>query len=162
MTFTECQKEMEEQKMKKVVSLLLVLAVCLGLCACGGGKSSQFVGMYEDEGQYTEHYSGWGYDNLVNDISCIYRLTLNDGGTGTFERKATSDGKFYKYGDYIEKGTVHWIAEDNYVSVTFKGTKYTKDYGNDKEEVIDRTETYERKAGTLHYTTGGVAYTKIG
>ena len=148
--------------MKKTITLVLVLAVCLGLCACGGGKNSKFVGMYEYKGQFTERYSGWGYDNLVNDISCTYRLTLNSGGTGTFERKATSDGKFFKYGDIIEEGKVTWVAEGDYVTVTFNGTRYIKNYGKDATEIIDVTTTYERKAGTLHYTTGGTAYTKIG
>ena len=150
--------------MKKAVSLLLALVLCLGLCACSNAEStSQFVGTYEDKYEITEYYKLYIYDNLVHHISCKKVLTLNDGGTGTFKTTATSAGEHYQVGDIVEEGTVTWMAEGDYITITYKGFRYKKDYGNNTTELIDHTSTYEKKAGTLHTTASGIlAYTKIG
>ena len=148
--------------MKKTLSLILALILCLSLCACGTTSTSQFVGTYEDKYSITEYYSGWGYNNLTHQISCTEVLTLNDGGTGTFETTATSSGEYYQVGDVIEKGTVKWTDEGDYITITFSGFRYNKDYGNNTTKPIDRTSTYEKKAGTLHSASSGtLVYTKI-
>ena len=153
--------------MKKVIALILALVMCLGLCACGASNhtepGSQFIGTYEDKCSLTEHYSGWGYNNLVNAISCKETLVLNGGGTGTFKAVATSSGEHYQSGEVVNEGTVQWTCDGDYITITFSGFKYNKDYGKNTTTPVDYTVTYEKKAGTLHdVSSGNLVYTKVG
>ena len=151
--------------MKKIISIVLLLALCLSLCACGATSASgmKFVGTYEDKGQLSVGYSGWGMNNLVDYVSYTETLELDNGGTGTYKSVATSQGKYHKVGDVIEKGTVTWKSDGEYVTISIRGIRYDKSYGNNTEEPFDRTSTYEMKAGTLHdASSGSLAYTKIG
>ena len=149
--------------MKKALSLILVLVLCLGICACTSKQESKFIGTYEHKYTFSEHYSAYGYNNLVHTISCTEILTLEHDGVGTFKTKATTAGKYYAVGDVVTEGTVKWMVEDGYITIKFSGSRYNKDYGNNKIEPINRTSAYERKAGTLHYASDGmIAYTKIG
>lgn len=149
--------------MKKTVSLILALVLCLSMCACStADKEGQYTGTYQHEYESSEYYSGWGYNNLVNDIKCRRTLTLASGGAGAFNVIITEGGTYYKMGDIIQEGTVTWVAEGNYITVTYSGTKYIKDYGKNTEESISHTETYEIKAGTLHdASSGSLVYAKI-
>ena len=56
--------------MKKAISLIMALALCLGLCACSEASvhGSEFIGTYEHKGTLTEYHSAYGYNNLVRDI----------------------------------------------------------------------------------------------
>jgi len=152
--------------MKKVISLIMVLVLCLGLCACAGNRTelgSQFVGKYEYKGELTEYYSAYGYNNLVHTIKYTETLTLNGGGTGTFKAIATSSGEHYQAGDVIKEGTVTWTCEGEYITIKYSGSSYNKDYGKNTTKLIDSTSTYEKKAGTLHSASSGyLAYTKVG
>ena len=95
-------------------------------------------------------------------ISYTEVLTLNGGGTGTFKATATSAGEHYQVGDILEEGTVKWLIEDDYITITFTGFQYKKDYGDNTTKQIDYTVTYEKKAGTLHNaSSGSLAYTKV-
>ena len=152
--------------MKKVISLIMALVLCLCLCACSDNLTehgSQFVGKYEHNGDLTEYHSAYGYDNLVRHVSFTEVLTLNGGGTGTFKATATSSGDYWNVGDVIKEGTVQWTCEGDYITITFKGTRYSKDYGNNTSSLIDTTTTYEKKAGTLHTASSGtLIYRKVG
>lgn len=150
--------------MKKLIALILALVLCLGLCACSEASvhGSEFIGTYEHKGTLTEYHSAYGYNNLVRDISCTEVLTLNGGGTGTFKTTATSEGEHYQVGDILEEGTVKWLIEGDYITITFTGFRYNKDYGKNTTKPIDYTVTYEKKAGTLHNASSGyLEYTKV-
>ena len=153
--------------MKKAISLIMALVLCLGLCACAGNSTeqgSQFVGTYNKSARtHSEYYSGWGYDNLVNYIEYTTTMTLNAGGTGTFKATTIEAGKYWKVGDVIEEGTVQWTCEGEYITITYSGFSYTKHHGNNKTTPINNTVTYEKKAGTLHdVSSGNLVYTKVG
>lgn len=152
--------------MKKVISLIIALVLCLGLCACGASNrtelGSQFIGTYEHKYTLLESYSAYGYNNLVNSISCKETLILNGGGTGTFKAVATDSGEYYQSGDVVQEGTVQWTCDDDYITITFSGFSYKKDYGKNTTEQIDYSTTYEKKAGTLHKASSGyLVYTKV-
>lgn len=151
--------------MKKIISIVLLLALCLSLCACGAMSDSgtKFVGTYEDKGQISVTYSGWGYNNLVDTVSYKETLKLESDGGGSYEQVATTKGKYHEIGDVIAEGTVTWETDGEYVTVTIRGTSYKRDNGNNVEVPIDRTVTYEMKGSTLHSASNGsLAYTKIG
>ena len=159
--------------MKKALSLIMALVLCLGLCACADNRTepgsqtelgSQFVGTYNKSTRtLSEYYSGWGYDNLVNYIDYTSTLTLNGGGTGTFKATTIEAGKYWQVGDVIEEGTVQWTCEDDYITITYSGFSYSKSYGKNTTTPIDYTVTYEKKAGTLHdVSSGNLVYTKVG
>lgn len=150
--------------MKKLIALVLASVLCIGLCACGTEHGSQFAGTYEHKNYpFTEYYSGWGYNNLINNISNKETLILNDDGTGTFKTIATSEGEYWNIGDVYEEGSVQWTCDGDYITITFSGFRYNKDYGKNTTTQIDFTQTYEKKAGTLHNASSGtLEYTKIG
>lgn len=148
--------------MKKAVSLILVLVLCLGLCACGSNSESKFIGEYEFKGTVFEEHWRSGNTYRGDYLSCTEVLTLKSGGTGTFKTTTTEAGDYYKVGDVVSEGKVNWSAEGNYITITFSGFSYDKSYGKNKTDTINRTSTYERKAGTLHSVSSGyLAYTKI-
>ena len=148
--------------MKKVISLIMVLVLCLGLCACAD-QGSQFTGTYEHKGELTEYYSVYGYNNCVHTIKYTETLILNGDGTGTFKAIATSSGEHYKVGDVVQEGTVTWTCEGEYITIKYNGSSYNKDYGKNTTKLIDYTSTYEKKAGTLHSASSGyLAYSKVG
>ena len=153
--------------MKKLIALILAFVLCFGLCACSSSNrtelGSQFIGTYEDKYTLTEYYSGWGYNNLTHQISCKETLILNGGGTGTFKAVATSSGEHYQSGDVVQEGTVQWTCDGDYITITFSGFSYNKDYGKNTTKQIDYSVTYEKKAGTLHNaSSGNLVYTKVG
>lgn len=153
--------------MKKILAVLLCFALTFGLLACGGKNlseyGSEFIGEYEKDGVILEYYSAYGKDNLVHNIECKEELVLRGGGTGTFKMTATSSGDYYKAGDVIKEGTVRWMIDGDYITITFSGFGTNKNYGKNTKIIVDDTVTYEKKAGTLHNASSGtLAYRKVG
>lgn len=152
--------------MKKILAVLLCFALTFGLLACGGKNlseyGSQFVGTYKHNGTIMEKFKSYGNSN-VNLIDVTEILTLEGGGTGTFKMTVASAGEHYKVGDVVKEGTVRWMIDGDYITVTFSGFSYTKDYGQNTTNIVDSVATYEKKAGTLHDASSGtLRYTKIG
>ena len=149
--------------MRKIISLIMALVLSLCLCACGG-NGNQFVGTYnKSQRTHSEYYSGWGYNNLVNYIEYTTTMTLSDGGTGTFKATTIEAGEYWKVGDVVEEGTVKWMDDGEYITITYSGISYRKDYGKNTSTPIEYTVTYEMKAGTLHNVSSGrLEYTKVG
>lgn len=140
--------------MKKVISLILALVMCLSLCACGGGTgTSEELFLTKNE---------W---KDIGDTECIF--TFKKDGTGTFSGKSTtwnlSENKLsvsYQGStktmtlefDIIENGTAKVLIEcpndiigarilvdsNNYESEC----KNTKDYLLSQAEVLDWEKTY--------------------
>lgn len=136
--------------MKRVISLIMALALCFGLCACGASSGSQFVGEYEVK---------YGY---IDGSSHTQTLIINGDGTGTFKSITTNSGEYYKAGDVREEASLQWTCEGNYITITFSGIEYKKGYGENTTEQFNYTKTYEKKAGTLHDAdTGGKMFDKI-
>ena len=143
--------------MKKTMAILLLICLSIGLCACSEASvyGSGFIGTYEQTGEIFEEYSSHGYNNLVHHIPYTETLILQGGGIGTFKSTATASGTYWQTGDIIEEGTVKWTTDGNYITITFTGFRYNKDYGSNTTKPIDHTATYEKKASTLHNASSG-------
>ena len=122
--------------MKRILALILTLVMCFGLCACG--SSSKFVGTYV-------YKMSW----------FTYTIVIEPNGKGTFNTKLTDSG------DVVQTGTVTWVVDDNYISVT-----ETPTWTESGQEIFSSTDvhtsTYELIGSQLiPQNNGGVSYTKV-
>ena len=123
--------------MKKTISLLLALVLCLSLCACGGGNDLPETKGYEESNTSTESKVGkseeteetepsvdiLGEWHLVS--STDYALIFNDDGTGVCKFTGGETSFTWKYDEELKCYTV---ALNNVVSV--------------KPEVVDGIEQF--------------------
>ncbi len=147
--------------MKKALSLLLALVMCLSLCACGGNKEmKKYAGIYSGNIHYYEAI--YGPEKLYN----METLTLNADGTGHYEVTATSSGKFILEGTTLQSGDVTWEVSDNYIVVQYSGQDWlTTDenyyYHLGDPEAVSKSWTLEKKANLLmDVATGNQEFTK--
>lgn len=97
--------------MKKIVALILILALCLPLCACNSTKS--VVGLYR-----RDDYSA-GYDDMssikINKDGTTYVNVVRIGGsetgqlaymTGTWEEESNANGVITIWCRYINYGVM--------------------------------------------------------
>ena len=71
--------------MKKTISLLLILAIALSLCACGGTAASKTAESpaYDGYDAYvTSEAADWGEDDWANDEDAAYGLSSTRSGSG--------------------------------------------------------------------------------
>ena len=138
--------------MKKSISLILALVLCLGLLsACGNSKE-----MEKYAGVYTASY----YEFWVPQDNFYYKkeMVLNSDGTGTYTGTATSDGLYIPTGTPVGIGTITWEVSDGYIVVKSVITsfvnnndgKYFTLFPNEAGyETSTETETYELKGNVL-------------
>ena len=63
--------------MKKIIAIILALAMCLAFCACGSGAAVEATEAKMDKND-TSHYTGtWENE--------YFRLTITKGGVGRYE-----------------------------------------------------------------------------
>ena len=158
--------------MKKTLSLILALILCLSLCACGVNK---YVGTYTDEtiGVYRVEDIHFKTTNI---------MTLNANGTGTLIMKATEsvspsysaeNNYEIKAGDILCQYTLNWEDVDGYLVVDGTGQRYYTpsagypgqiiDYSRDKIGAqITMSESYELKGNKLFIAGRDLAsFTKV-
>lgn len=134
--------------MKKIISILLVLVMCLGLCACGkdnNSTNSKYTGVYECD--FTT--------GLLN-LAFTKRMELRPNGTGRYTEVTTNAAyPNIPVGTTIAEGTLSWKVLDGYVTITceFNNYLYKGDapsewllIATDKKKTI---ETYELKGSKL-------------
>lgn len=156
--------------MKKALSLILALVMCLSFCACSSSESDEVkndeTGKYI--GQYQTGDSQFQYGNYQDSFYFVKQLQLVTGGTGTYEWKASTNGKYVTNGAIIEKGTVSWYVSDGYLVVTYSGTNYVNSndssyYTLDGNNTVQVTETFELKGHLLiDVASNRQEYEKIG
>lgn len=142
--------------MKKVISLLLALVMCLSMCACGvnntetsnNSQNKKYVGIYENE------YS-------VGSFAVFYTVSLEllPDGTGTYTGIATKVDASQctiglEEGDVVRKGTVDWEVSDDYIVIHYSITlnltkKLLGKWSTTTQEPESWTETYELKGSKL-------------
>ena len=88
--------------MKRVFSLLLVLVLCLSLCACGGTKEATTEPKL-DKNETMNYIGVWE--------SAHMRFTIEKGGVGRYELPGNRSG----YYDFT------WEVKDEIVIITIKG-----------------------------------------
>ncbi len=135
--------------MNKVMSIILVLVLCLSLCACeDNSKNNKYVGVYETD-----------YNTSNNAVFYTVSIELRPDGTGTYTGIATKVDASQcvitlKEGSTVQEGTVTWEVSDDYIiihySVTTNLTK--KQFGKwstTTNEPKSYTNTYELKGSKL-------------
>ena len=149
--------------MKKALSLILALVLCLGLCACGktNSETHKYVGTYttESDSYYEMPYGPeaiWYYETL----------TLNDDGTGRYTKTAANSGALIAKDAELESGDVNWEVVDGYIVVKYSGKKYitnteTNHFCLGTAVTVSDSWTFELKANLLmDVATGKQEYTK--
>ena len=70
--------------MKKALSLLLALVLCLSLCACGNSAESKYIGTYSNSNYGVNQIvvDNTGYAHGRHTLYGTRTLTLNSDGTG--------------------------------------------------------------------------------
>lgn len=142
--------------MKKVISLLLALVMCLSMCACGvnntetsnNSQNQKYVGIYENEynaGSFAVFYT--------------VSLELLPDGTGTYTGIATEVDASQctiglEEGDVVSEGTVAWEVSDDYIVIHYSITlsltnKLLGKWSTTTQEPKSWTETYELKGSKL-------------
>ncbi len=107
----------EEMQMKKVISLLLALVMCLSLCACGDGNDTlettpnaenESTSRFE-ENEVTEEpeidkeiLGEWYYVKST----AIITLTFNEDGTGVHDQEGTETAFTWKYDEELNCYTI--------------------------------------------------------
>ena len=136
--------------MKKALSLILALVMCLSLCACG---SSKYIGSYHKE--YNIAGNGyWGDWVRAEEV-----LELKANGKGTFQVILTHNSENISAGTVVREGTVTWKKSGEYVIITRSGTEYLRKekhpqyddyyYYADGNTPYEQAETYELKGNQL-------------
>lgn len=137
--------------MKKIISLTLVLALCLSLCACGGTTDTPaeetiplkdtVIGTWVYRFEIT---ADDGYFENRDDVGdeCSITLKLYKGGTGDFIRR--NDTKDY------DKQTLSltWEIQDDVIRITRPALNITEAY------------TYDADANTLENVDGSELFNK--
>ena len=132
--------------MKKALSLILALVLCLGLCACGNSSGKKFVGEYIED-------RGYGIERSGNHIQQTF--VLKSGGTGTYKETVDKGDAIVEAGRLIADGTITWKVEDEYVVITtnidyYYGWENSIPYfSNEICSSKTTTETYELKGNKL-------------
>ena len=117
--------------MKRIISLVLLVIICVSLCACGGkskgnSKNDKYVGTYVGPWCYTFEHIPWGeLGSTYVDKYNSYRngevtFTLNSDGTGTLrfvsDDLALNDNEHYSH---VEKEIfncpITWEVVDEYL-----------------------------------------------
>ena len=156
--------------MKKALSLILVFALCFGLCACGGTTNQKYVGTYTNTSAYlsasiSEPFRG---SVLYKDdaVSCDKTITLNADGTGTVTFTPTEEVEFTNKAVFDEmcNGTLTWSVDGEYLSVTYHLITYVDSNDSfkmtDTRREITQSDTYELKGTQLISVSGSMNYTK--
>lgn len=156
--------------MKKAVSLILVLMLCLSMCACGGNSSSKYVGTYEGGAAVLASvYESYNGSTLYKSefIQGKRTITLKADGTGSFSFKPTKTANFTNKAVFDEmcNGTLVWQEDGDYLTITFHEVTYedANHYGymSDTRREITKTLTFELKGAQLVSVTGSWTYTKV-
>ena len=163
--------------MKKAVSFILAIILCLSLCACGSNNSnsnsaSKYAGTYNHEGSYYDTIEG-------GKVYTNEELILNNDGTGTLVVKSLTDAPNFLYSKYVlKKGDVllsydlKWNESDGYLVITGTGKQYfeVQPYGVAKAIgalltngiSVSISESYELKGNKLFEVGSNYAYyTKV-
>lgn len=161
--------------MRKIVSLLLALVLCLGLCACNSSKeenheesNSKYIGTYTTQKQFMD-LSGMKFQTSTE-------MVLSADGTGTCVMKATTTNEHLMYNKYkVVEGDVllfydlQWEESGDYLVITGSGKQYYELSNWNISAMIPEgiavtmSESYELKGNKLfnvNDTTGFADYTK--
>ena len=155
--------------MKKVLSLILALVICLSLCACGGTTNSTEPSTTEPaitepsatepiEKELKELVIGtWVREYEYNDTYYVTTINIYKGGTGTFGTVETEDDyKTLVTNDPFQTtpSKTTWETQDDILNISiddgfFGTTVMGFTYQNEDQETlqsVDGTKTYLRKA----------------
>lgn len=156
--------------MKKAISLIVVILLCLGLCACEDNSSSKYAGTYTANtfilAAVSEPYNG-GTLHKTETVSGIRTIILNADGTGSIQFTATQQATITNQSIYDEmsKGTLTWSEDDGYLTITYHEVTY-EDPNQSFSLCSTRTDknttyTYELKGSQLICVTNGLDYTRV-
>ena len=156
--------------MKKTISLILALILCLGLCACGS-SNAESDGTTNKQNDATQEYVGEWKTNII-DISMsdvtIYKvavITLNADGTASYREKPAT----WEY----KNGTIHLAVTGGGVAVlgiekedgktVLKFSEYTYYRANEFEKIDNMPALTEGRTellvGDTYTTANGMAFT---
>lgn len=140
--------------MKKAISLILALVLCLSLCACGDNKElEKYYGTYEWEIAYMA--------SVADYVSAKETITISKNGTGTFCVVCTKDSQYITADTVLAEGTISWEEVDGYIVITSSGTTYLNEeshfagnghynfYHANGNSPLNNTKTYELKGNKL-------------
>ena len=128
--------------MKKVISMILVLALAMSLCAmftACDGEGGKYVGTYKRDMGIKPYYSGG--DNYA----AVGELQLNSDKTGTYVIKYDQDVQVYnnltgsgtvftaRKGQVYASYTCTWEEDDAGIIIYFEGTEHGV-YGKEIEQ----------------------------
>ena len=142
--------------MKKAISLLLALVMCLSLCACGGGNDTPKTteAPTETTPDYTEELTfGLWKKVLMNRATLMFNedgtgtMSFFNGGSNTFKWKMsgttisviTEHNKEYTYTIDSAKGYTRLITDDGlpYVKETYYDAERTEVMANMSAEAVE-------------------------
>ena len=83
--------------MKRILSFILVLSICLSLCACGNGTTNSKTETVQNKKKTIEVVGNW---TATNETSRVY-ISLNEDYTGEME----SEGIAFKFTWKYDKST---------------------------------------------------------
>lgn len=116
--------------MKKAISLILAIIMCLSLCACGGGNDTpeteeQVVGTWE-----------WKTLGEQGPINGVTHMELYEGGTGKGTNSSMSESSYYP---------ITWEIKGDVINITASDTPTIGVKLEDGKLVaVDGTVTYTR------------------
>lgn len=84
--------------MKRVISIILVFAICLAMGACG--SRSKYVGTYKNSGIVYETF----HEGEFGELRAEYELTLSHDGSGMFVVKSLDDNSGIRSGVVGDEG----------------------------------------------------------
>lgn len=98
--------------MKKIISMLLVIAMCLSLCACGGDGSIEATEKDFEDILCSETWHSIMRDPIMYAQNAVYTLNFEEDGTGT-----------YKYSVNSQQFT--WTLENDTVTIELGATVFS-------------------------------------
>ena len=154
--------------MKKGLSLILVLVLCLGLCACG--SKTKYVGTYESRASVLASVSESYKGSTLYKSELVYgtrTITLNSDGTGTIHFTTTENVNPTNKAVFDEtcNGTLTWNVDGDYLTITFNEITYEDinhpGFMSDTRREVAKTITFELKGAQLVSVSGSWTYTKV-
>ena len=130
--------------MKRIVELLLIVAICASFAACGqaGNSSNKYVGTYiNEDNKYSKDakYNG-----------TISTLVLNEDGTGYCKTEVSEVGSDIKnmwaVGDIQSESDITWTDNGEYITVSFDTKTYYEIFvffGKSEAQKSFKKEDYE-------------------
>ena len=148
--------------MKKVLSLILALVMCLSLCACGGTSNGTEPTITEPtiteptEKELKDLVVGtWIREYTFDGKSFVTTINIYKGGTGTFQTEDDYSITDYIGGEEVPDSTT-WEIVDDVLNIEIAGDGLFTDntimgfvYSNEEAETlqtVDGTKTYYRQA----------------